>query len=173
MTPRIALRRTIMLAGCAVAALAIAPVHAQDQAGQGADEADDAGNVILVTARRREERALDVPISVSAVSGEALAKSGTLEITEIAQEMPNVTLEVSRGTNTTLSAFIRGVGQQDPVAGFEAGVGLFVAAVSLNRTQAAVPEDRKSVVQEQGVSGRADPGGRRVLQNKKNKTTQH
>jgi iron complex outermembrane receptor protein len=45
---------------------------------------------------------------------------------------------VSRGTNTTLTAFIRGVGQQDPVAGFEAGVGLYVDDVYLNRPQAAV-----------------------------------
>ncbi|HEX8216555.1 MAG TPA: TonB-dependent receptor, partial [Allosphingosinicella sp.] len=51
---------------------------------------------------------------------------------------PNVTLETSRGTNTTLTAFIRGVGQQDPVAGFEAGVGLYLDDVYLNRPQAAV-----------------------------------
>ena len=46
--------------------------------------------------------------------------------------------EVSRGTNTTLTAFIRGVGQQDPVAGFEQGVGLYLDDVYLNRPQAAV-----------------------------------
>ena len=130
-----------LLVGCAgfalAAALAPATVAAQDNASlQGADESD--GNVIVVTARRREERAIDVPISVSAFSAEELAKSGKLEITEIAQETPNVTLEISRGTNTTLSAFIRGVGQQDPVAGFEAGVGLYVDDVYLNRPQAAV-----------------------------------
>lgn len=51
---------------------------------------------------------------------------------------PNVTLEVSRGTNTTLTAFIRGVGQQDPVAGFESGVGLYVDDVYFNRPHAAV-----------------------------------
>ncbi|MBL4896736.1 MAG: TonB-dependent receptor, partial [Erythrobacter sp.] len=78
------------------------------------------------------------PLSITAISGEALAKSGTLEITEIAQEVPNLTLEVSRGTNTTLTAFIRGVGQQDPVAGFEAGVGLYVDDIYLNRPQGAV-----------------------------------
>ena len=31
-----------------------------------------------------------------------------------------------RWTNSTLSAFIRGVGQQAPVGGFEAGVGLYL-----------------------------------------------
>ena len=45
---------------------------------------------------------------------------------------------MSRGTNTTLTPFIRGVGQQDPVAGFEQGVGLYLDDVYLNRPQAAV-----------------------------------
>lgn len=49
-----------------------------------------------------------------------------------------MTLETSRGTNTTLTAFIRGVGQQDPVAGFEQGVGIYLDDVYLNRPQAAV-----------------------------------
>jgi iron complex outermembrane receptor protein len=128
------------LVGCAGIALAaaMAPTSAaaQDVQPDIAEEAE--GNVIFVTARRREERALDVPIAVTALSAEQLERSGTLEITEIAQEVPNLTLEVSRGTNTTLTAFIRGVGQQDPVAGFEAGVGLYVDDVYLNRPQAAV-----------------------------------
>ena len=47
-------------------------------------------------------------------------------------------LETSRGTNTTLTAFIRGVGQQDPVAGFEQGVGIYLDDVYLNRPQGAL-----------------------------------
>ena len=46
--------------------------------------------------------------------------------------------KVSRGTNTTLTPFIRGIGQQDPVAGFEQGVGLYLDDVYFNRPQAAV-----------------------------------
>ncbi|QDK33629.1 TonB-dependent receptor [Sphingomonas sp. IC081] len=93
---------------------------------------------IIVTARRREERLVDVPIAVSSFSGDQLARSGALDITDIAQMAPNVTLEPSRGTNSTLSAFIRGVGQQDPVSGFEQGVGIYLDDVYLNRPQAAV-----------------------------------
>ncbi|HSH00307.1 MAG TPA: TonB-dependent receptor plug domain-containing protein, partial [candidate division Zixibacteria bacterium] len=129
------------MAGVAALALADGPALAQEGAQEAAPVSASANNsddAIVVTARRREERLLDVPLSVSSISGESLAKSGTLEITAIAQEVPNLTLEVSRGTNTTLTAFIRGVGQQDPVAGFEAGVGLYVDDVYLNRPQAAV-----------------------------------
>ena len=133
----------ILLAGTAGLAFA-APAAAQSsqdidsdtELSEDASPADD--GTIVVTARRRVERLTDVPIAVTALSGEELIRGGTLELTEVADEVPNLTLEVSRGTNTTLTAFIRGVGQQDPVAGFEAGVGLYVDDVYLNRPQAAV-----------------------------------
>jgi len=102
---------------------------------------DDSATVvdeITVTARRREESLQDVPLSISVMSGDDLERIGVQDIVEIGQSSPNVTLEVSRGTNTTLTAFIRGVGQQDPVAGFESGVGLYVDDIYFNRPHAAV-----------------------------------
>ncbi|GAB7554262.1 TonB-dependent receptor [Novosphingobium sp. 11B] len=114
----------------------VTPANAQDSAP--AAQAAAEGGDIIVTARRREERLVDVPIAVSSFSGDQLAKSGAVDITEIANVSPNVTLEPSRGTNSTLSAFIRGVGQQDPVSGFEQGVGIYLDDVYLNRPQAAV-----------------------------------
>ncbi|MCM0000840.1 MAG: TonB-dependent receptor [Erythrobacter sp.] len=135
--------RALLLAGCAGLATFAAPAMAQDSAADVAAEAAEAAaaeeeGTIYVTARRREERLIDVPLSVTAISGDTLAKQGVQDIVAVAQQVPNITLEVSRGTNTTLTAFIRGVGQQDPVAGFEAGVGLYVDDVYLNRPQAAV-----------------------------------
>ncbi|WP_341711042.1 TonB-dependent receptor domain-containing protein [Erythrobacter sp.] len=136
------MRKTKLLAaglsaGVATIALLAAPAHAQESADAGT-VAEENDNVIVVTARRREERITDVPLSVTAITGAELGLKGTQDLTQVAQEVPNLTLEVSRGTNTTLTAFIRGVGQQDPVAGFEAGVGLYVDDVYLNRPQAAV-----------------------------------
>jgi iron complex outermembrane receptor protein len=93
---------------------------------------------ITITARRREESLLDVPIAVTAYSGELLERTGAIDITDIGDTTPNVTIETSRGTNSTLTAFIRGIGQQDPVAGFEQGVGLYLDDVYLNRPQGAV-----------------------------------
>ncbi|MEL6869174.1 MAG: TonB-dependent receptor [Pseudomonadota bacterium] len=107
------------------------PALAQDSGARAVDE-------IIVTARRREESLQDVPISITALSGDELDRIGITDLVAVGQTAPNVTLEVSRGTNTTLSAFIRGVGQQDPVAGFEAGVGIYIDDVYLNRPQAAV-----------------------------------
>jgi len=125
----------ILAATIATGMVLAVPVHAQAAAEAAAsdDEAD-----IIVTARRRDERLIDVPIAVTSFSGEALDSRGALDLTDIGQITPNVTMEVSRGTNSTLSAFIRGVGQQDPVSGFEQGVGIYLDDVYLNRPQAAV-----------------------------------
>jgi iron complex outermembrane receptor protein len=150
---------TALRLGAAVAAIAAipAPLWAQEilpPSSSGTDEEaaaaanaaiDDAATAvpdedadIVVTARRRAESLQDVPIAVTAYQGEALERAGATDITDLSDTTPNVTLETSRGTNTTLTAFIRGVGQQDPVAGFEAGVGLYLDDVFLNRPQAAV-----------------------------------
>ncbi|MEJ2456750.1 MAG: TonB-dependent receptor plug domain-containing protein, partial [Novosphingobium sp.] len=88
-----------------------APVMAQGAPPE-AQAPDEAEGDIIVTARRREERLVDVPVAVTSFSGQQLEMAGSADITDLAQTAPNVTLEPSRGTNSTLSAFIRGVGQQ-------------------------------------------------------------
>ncbi|MBL8513586.1 MAG: TonB-dependent receptor, partial [Betaproteobacteria bacterium] len=95
---------------------------------------------VVVTARRREETLQDVPISVTAFTADSLAKAGTPDISAIALSVPNTTLTASRGTNSTLTSFIRGVGQQDPVAGFEAGVGIYLDDIYLARPQGALAD---------------------------------
>src|SRR3990170_3300784 len=148
--------RAAYLSGVAALALAASPALAQGAEQPPVDQADaapvaadaaaqapepaaaeDSGEIV-VTARRREESLQDVPIAVTAFSGPQLEREGAIDITDIGDTTPNVTVETSRGTNSTLTAFIRGVGQQDPVAGFEQGVGLYLDDVYLNRPQGAV-----------------------------------
>jgi iron complex outermembrane receptor protein len=124
-----------LVLGATVFAGSAAPAMAQQD---NAAEASDAIEELVVTARRRDESLQDVPIAITAFTGEQLDRVGADTLISVGQSTPNVTLEVSRGTNTTITAFIRGVGQQDPVAGFEAGVGLYIDDVYLNRPQAAV-----------------------------------
>jgi len=135
-------RRTLcaaLLASVCTTSLAITmPAMAQDKKAD-AKKADTVGlEEIQVTARRRTERLQDVPIAVSAYSADKLALKGATDITDIAQVAPSVTLEPSRATNSTLTAFIRGVGQQDPLAGFEPGVALYVDDVYMARPQGAL-----------------------------------
>ncbi|HEU0097659.1 MAG TPA: TonB-dependent receptor [Allosphingosinicella sp.] len=151
---------TLLKAGAALAAIAAgAPAYAQEQGVEDTQTSEEAaaaandeaqspdttgadaaliGEDILVTARRREESLQDVPISVSAFSGEALENQGAVDITALQQQTPNLTLQIARGSNSTLIAFIRGIGQQDPVWGFEPGVGLYIDDVYVARPQGAV-----------------------------------
>ena len=140
MHSRITIARALMLGGIAASTFSITPAQAQDAASSSSVAAadEDEGNAIIVTARRREETLISVPIAITAIGGAQLERRGAIDITDVANIAPNVTLENSRATNSTLSAFIRGVGQQDPVAGFEQGVGIYLDDVYLNRPQAAV-----------------------------------
>jgi iron complex outermembrane receptor protein len=95
---------------------------------------------VIVTARRRAELIQDVPGSVSAISGAELEKKAVPDITALTDVLPNTTLKTSRATNTTLTAFIRGIGQQDPVAGYEQGVGIYLDDVYLARPQGALTD---------------------------------
>jgi iron complex outermembrane recepter protein len=73
-----------------------ADVPAADAAGVGpASEAAEeplpfAGEDIVVTAQKRQDRMLDVPISVSVVSGDALKSSGAKNLTELQGVTPGV-----------------------------------------------------------------------------------
>ena len=133
---RNALRPLTWLIALSVLGAAPGAAFAQDQA----DEVSEAAFLeeVIVTATRREESLLEVPVSITALTGAELDLFGAIDITYLSQQSPNTTLEISRGTNTTLTAFMRGVGQQDPVPGFESGVGIYLDDVYLNRPQAAV-----------------------------------
>ena len=131
---------TLLLAGASLAALVWAlPATAQTvSSGDDQTSAETSLETVTVTARRRSEEAQNVPISISAFSADELNQTGAVDITTLQQSTPNLSLSVSRGSNSTLTAFIRGVGQQDPLWGFEPGVGLYVDDVYIARPQGAV-----------------------------------
>jgi len=114
--------------------------HAQTSAGAPAANAEEGVAKVVVTARRREESLQDVPVSVTTFSADQLSKQAVPDVTALALALPNTTLKASRATNSTLTAFIRGVGQADPLAGFESGVGIYVDDIYLARPQAAVAD---------------------------------
>lgn len=126
--------KTALFAGAAWGALSGIAV-AQDVPSQ--DETASLDEIV-VTARRRDEALKDVPISVSALGEERLEQTGVSDITALQQQTPNATVQVARGSNSTLISFIRGIGQQDPLWGFEPGVGLYVDDVYIARPQGAV-----------------------------------
>ncbi len=103
-----------------------------------ATEEDSGLERIEVTARKSVESLQEVPVAVTSISADELAEKGIEVLTEVQQFSPNTTLQRSRGTNSTITAFIRGVGQQDPLWGYEAGVGIYIDDVYIARPQGAV-----------------------------------
>lgn len=105
--------------------------------------ADEATSVTLaeevtVTARRREENVQTVPVAVTLKTGRELAELATSDISELQAEVPNLSIYPGRNQSTTLTAFIRGVGQADPLWGVDPGVGLYLDDVYVARPQGAL-----------------------------------
>jgi iron complex outermembrane receptor protein len=135
---KIMLRRS-MAVMMAIPAMAAIPTAAYAQVAPAPAASGDIEKVV-VTARRRAELIQDVPGSVSAISGAELDKRAMPDITALADIVPGTTLKTSRATNTTLTAFIRGIGQQDPVAGYEQGVGIYLDDIYLARPQGTLTD---------------------------------
>ena len=131
---------------CAGAAMAAMPAVAQTdpsapppQPGGDVAIADErVGDDVVVIARRREERLLDVPIAVSALSQTDLAKLQAIDLSGIQGAIPNVNLVQGRGSSTSANFFIRGIGQPDALQTFDPAVGVYVDGVYLSRIQGAL-----------------------------------
>lgn len=143
------LRTFIRLSG-ATSAVAIAftlgmPAFAQSTVATGAAAAAAAGEAasaspapsasaetevgdIVVTAQKRNERLQDVPLAVTAVSGDALANSQVNDTSTLTRAIPSLTFQQGPNpTNTTLR--IRGVGTALFGQGVESSVSVVVDGV--------------------------------------------
>jgi iron complex outermembrane recepter protein len=133
--------RVMSLGALAVAVCVLAePLLSVPALAQDAVQVDrrDGIEQIIVTARRREEDLQSVPLAVTAVSAEALTEFGVATLEEITALAPNIKINAGRGSNSTINAYIRGVGQNDPLWGFEPGVGVYIDDVYMARPQGAL-----------------------------------
>ena len=137
---------SLLMSAVALSGL-VTPVYAQEAspqtaAGQAEPQAEEAtadAGEIIVTATRRSELLSDVPIAVSAVSGEALANTGANDVRALNQLAPS--LLVSGATSeVNFSARIRGVGTVGENAGLESSVALFIDGVYRSRTGVGLSE---------------------------------
>lgn len=108
--------------------LAAVPAIAQDAAGTGGEEPADADeNVIIVTAQLREEDVQDVPIAITALTGDDLIDAKIEDALDLQFNAPNVMLSANR--NLT----IRGVGSQSFGGTNDTNIGLLINGVFLQQ----------------------------------------
>lgn len=91
---------------------------------------------ITVTARKAIENVQEVPLAVAAFSLKMLEDRGVGNVGQLADYVPNVEIDVSTafgGSQSLLSPFIRGIGQNDFAITFEPAVGLYVDGVYYGR----------------------------------------
>ncbi|MET0755404.1 MAG: TonB-dependent receptor, partial [Pseudoxanthomonas sp.] len=93
---------------------------------------------ITVTARKREETIQEVPIAVTAFTPETLDKLNIQDLADLDAQVPNLTIYAARGSSSTATAYIRGIGQADPLWGVDPGVGIYLDDVYIARPQGAL-----------------------------------
>ncbi|WP_125780288.1 TonB-dependent receptor [Pseudoalteromonas rubra] len=113
----------------AMAGLTSAPVLAEEaQAEKSKIEA------ITVTATKRSQVIYEVPIAMSAFSGDDLDAQGISDITDVGKFVPNLNITgFSAGHNSSANPFIRGIGLQDHLITTDPGVSVYVDGVYLGR----------------------------------------
>src|SRR5687767_7480035 len=108
------------------------------KAEQAQEQQPVAGEEIVVTARKREENVQEVPVAVTVVTSDELEESAAADISELQTQVPNLSVYQGRNQSTTLTAFMRGIGQADPLWGVDPGVGLYMDDVYIARPQGAL-----------------------------------
>lgn len=104
---------------------------AQDDAQQPAQSAglED----IIVTARRVSENLQDVPVAVTAFSGEALQQQNARQISDVSRLTPSMTVRESPSNPSGVSITLRGQVQTDILATLDPSVGTYVDGVYWSR----------------------------------------
>ncbi len=96
---------------------------------------------VNVTAQKRVQDVQDVPISISTLSASTIADLDISDVTQASKLIPNVMMDNTSpfaGSSSILSAYIRGIGQNDFAFNLEPGVGVYVDGVYYARTLGAV-----------------------------------
>jgi len=150
--------RGFLLSGSAVAALcapslalaqeeadvaAQAAEAAAEEASPGdsfsADEDASTGNLIVVTATKREQTLQDVPVAVSVTTAETIERGQIRDLRDLQTVVPSLSVG-QRQSSANTNFFIRGFGNGANNAGIEPSVGVFVDNVYRSRTAAQITD---------------------------------
>ncbi|HSG63921.1 MAG TPA: TonB-dependent receptor plug domain-containing protein, partial [Gammaproteobacteria bacterium] len=124
------LARAVQLALGTAAGASVANAQPATEAGFMLEE-------IIVTARRVEENLQDTPISITAITGAQLEQRQVFSTEDLDQVTPNLQFTndtTLAGNNSSSVIFIRGIGQTDPTASVDPGVGLYIDDVYMGQS---------------------------------------
>ena len=113
-------------------AAAVEPADAEDS-----QQTDD---TIIVTATRRNEALSDVPLAVSAVTGDTMENSGAVDIRGLNQVSPSLLVSSTSSEAGAGTARIRGIGTVGENPGLESSVAVFIDGVYRSRTGVGLTE---------------------------------
>ena len=145
--------RALLLSGSAALALC-APVAAlaQDEGSEAAQAASDAadaaaveqdgagtGNLILVTATKRERTLQDTPVAVSVTTAETIERGQIRDLRDLQTVVPSLSVGQRQAVGST-NFFIRGFGNGANNAGIEPSVGVFVDGVYRSKTVSQITD---------------------------------
>lgn len=154
---------------CSIVAMAVAvPTvsFAQDASGEAlaSDGAFVPGDIV-VTARKRTESLLAVPVAVTAFDSRMLEQYQVSGLQDIGPAVPSLVVSTNQGSQNGATIFIRGIGQDNSHALNEPGVGVYLDGVYLGRSIGSLMDmnnfERIEVLRgPQGtLYGRNTPGG--------------
>nr|WP_277350588.1 TonB-dependent receptor [Novosphingobium olei] len=123
--------RTGLLVSAAGVAVVPAAVYAQDKPTSDAATVPDSSEIV-VTARQRSERLIDVPVAVTAMSQQDLQRYNSTTLADIGQAAPQVRI-AQQASGGGSSFVIRGIGSSTLDTGFDQSVAINVDGVQTSR----------------------------------------
>lgn len=100
---------------------------------QQAEDVSDSGNAIIVTAQKFEQRAQDVPITISALGGERIRDLGITDLDELSRYVPGLLIQEQSANNP--GVVIRGITSDSGSAQQGPRVTLYYNGVDISRSR--------------------------------------
>jgi len=112
----------------AVATIGAAPAWSQSTSGEENAQAPGMIEEVVVTARHRTESMQQVPLSISAVNGDAITEARVTTMQELEYSVPNLVFGET-GSSGETHIGIRGIGDFSRNIGFDTRVGVYIDGV--------------------------------------------